>query len=155
LSRRNSEDPLLRAFLDTYKLNLLTIPRQNAQVGDIYIDTNDGISAPGGLQFILTSEFVMPTIKEAERMTDIKGKQTAALKLNVGLSFLEGYFNVLGAATAVGKLKVAYQQKRVSSFRFSFKDATRDSVDAMEFGRALIKCRLEGRHPFVQAGNLY
>ena len=62
MSRRDSEDPLLRAFLDAYKLNLLAIPRENAQVGDVYVHTKDGVSVPGSLQYILTPEFVLPKV---------------------------------------------------------------------------------------------
>lgn len=51
MSRRNTNDPLLRAFLDTYKVNLLAIPREGAEVGDAYVASPNGsISEPGKLR---------------------------------------------------------------------------------------------------------
>lgn len=155
MSRRNSDDPLLRAFLNTYKLNLLAIPRENAQVGDVYVDTPKGISTPGALQFLLTPKFVMPKITTGEKMTSIAGTQTEALKYKVGISLLDGFFSALGALGALDKVKAAYEHKRTGKLRFRFKNATRDSVDSLAFGKALIPCKLEGRQPYVQPGNSY
>jgi hypothetical protein len=155
MSGRNSEDPLLREFLDTYQLNLLAVPRENAQVGDTYVDTPKGVAMPGQLRFLLTPQLVMPKISTGEKMTHIAGKQTAALDLKVGLSLLGGFFAAIGAGTAVGKVKSEYDHKGARLLRFKFLNATRDSVDALEFGDALIGCRLNQRHPFVEAGNRY
>jgi hypothetical protein len=155
MSRRNSDDPLLRAFLDAYKLNLLAIPRENAQVGDVYVNTPTGISTPGALQFLLTPKFNMPKIETGEKMTDIAGTQTAALQFKVGISLLDGFFSVLGALGALDKVKAAYEHKRTGKLRFRFKDATRDSVDSLAFGKALIPCKLEERQPYVQPENSY
>ncbi len=132
MSRRNSDDPLLRMFLDTYKLNLLAIPRENAQVGDVYVDTPKGISTPGALQFLVTSEFKMPKITK-EKMTNIAGTQTEALQYKVGISLLDGFFSALGALGALDKVKAAYEHKRTGKLHFRFKEATRDSVDSLAF----------------------
>jgi hypothetical protein len=155
MSRRNSEDPLLREFLDTYKLNLLSIPRENAKVGDVYVRTPTGITQPGALQFMLTPKFTMPKITCDEEMTGISGKQTSALNFKAGVSLLDGFFSVLGAAGALDKVKAAYEHKKTGKLRFRFKAATRDSVDTIAFGKALIPCRLDERHPFVQPENSY
>jgi len=155
MSRRNSDDPLLRAFLDTYKLNLLAIPRQNAQVGDVYVDTPNGISTPGALQFLLTPKFNMPKITTGEKMTSIAGTQTAALQFEVGINLLAGFFSALSALGALDKIKAAYKHKRTEKLRFRFKDASRDSVDSLAFGKALIPCKLEQRQPYVQPRNSY
>jgi hypothetical protein len=155
MSRRDSEDPLLREFLDTYKLNLLSIPRENANVGDVYVRTPTGITQPGGLQFMLTPKFTMPEITQNEKMTGISGRQTSALNFNAGVSLLDGFFSVLGAVGVLDKVKAAYTHKRTGKLRFRFKAATRDAVDTIAFGKALIPCRLNKRHPFVQPENSY
>lgn len=155
MSRRNSEDPLLREFLDTYKLNLLSIPRENAKVGDVYVHTPTGINQPGALQGMLTPKFTMPKITYDEEMTGISGTQTEALNFKTSVSLLDGFFSVLGAVGALDKVKAAYEHKRTGKLRFRFKAATRDSVDTVAFGKALIPCRLDQRHPFVQPGNSY
>jgi hypothetical protein len=156
MSRRNTNDPLLRAFLDTYKVNLLSIPREGVQVGDAYVATADGsMSAPGKLRYLLTPEIRMPQISSDEKMTSIAGKRTRALDLNIGLNLLEGFLTAIGVDIAIGKIKAEYQHESVGKVRFQLKDATRDSVDAFEFGRALIPCRLTSEQPFVQDGNQY
>ncbi len=155
MSRRNSDDPLLREFLDTYKLNLLSIPRENAKVGDVYVRTPTGVTQPGALQGMLTPKFTMPKITCDEEMTGISGRQTQALDFKTSVSLLDGFFSVLGAVGALDKVKAAYEHKRTGKLRFRFKAATRDSVDTIAFGKALIPCRLDQRHPFVQPENSY
>jgi hypothetical protein len=156
MSRRNTTDPLVRAFLDTYKVNLLSIPREGVEVGDAYVATADGgMSAPGKLRYLLTPDILMPQISPNEKMTSIAGKRTRALDLSVGLKLLEGFLSAIGVDVVIGKIKAEYQHKRVGKVRFQLKDATRDSVDAFEFGKALIPCRLNAKQPFVQDGNQY
>jgi hypothetical protein len=156
MSRRNTADPLVRAFLDTYKVNLLSVPRENAEVGDAYVEmANGSVSAPGKLRHLLTPEIRMPDILPDELMATIRGKQTRALDLSAGINLLEGFFSAIGADAAVGKIKAEYQRKRVGKLRFQLKNATRDAVDAFEFGKALIPCQLNGQQPFVQDGNRY
>jgi hypothetical protein len=155
MSRRNSRDELLRAFLDTYKLNLLAVPRQGSAVGDTYVDTPEGVTAPGNLKHLLEPALTMPIQKSDEVMTDIQGKQTAAIELKAGLKLLEGFFGAIGAGGAVGNIKAKYEQKRTSAVRFRLLDPRRDSVDTLEFGKALIGCRLNAKHPFVHRANRY
>lgn len=45
--KRNSGDPLLRMFLDKYHLNWLSVPREKAEVGDLYVYDSKRASAPG------------------------------------------------------------------------------------------------------------
>jgi hypothetical protein len=156
MSRRNTTDPLLRAFLDTYKVNLLAIPRQGVEVGDAYVVTSNGaMSTPGKLKYLLTPAIQMPDIAADETLAAIAGKQTRALNVDVGFDLLEGFFSAIGADAVIGKIKAEYQHKRVSTLRFQLKNATRDSVDAFAFGKALIPCRLNAKQPFVQDGNQY
>jgi hypothetical protein len=35
--KRDTDDPLMRLFLEKYRLNLLSFPRENISVGDVYI----------------------------------------------------------------------------------------------------------------------
>jgi hypothetical protein len=156
MTRRNTSDPLLRAFLDSYKVNLLTIPREGAEVGDAYVEGVDGaMSTPGKLRFLLTPAIRLPPVSHEEKLTTIAGKRTRQLDVGVGLKLLEGFLSAIGADIGIGKIKAEYEHKRVGKIRFELKDATRDSVDAFAFGRALIPCQLNAAHPFVGAGNRY
>jgi hypothetical protein len=156
MSRRSANDPLLQAFLDTYHVNLLSIPRQGADVGDAYVHgPNCAMSPPGKLKFLLTPELQMPAILRDEKLIDLSGKQTRAIDLDASLKLLDGFFSAIGAAVGVGKIKAEFENKHASKVRFQLKSATRDSVDAFEFGKSLIPCTLNGKQPFVQAGNHY
>jgi hypothetical protein len=155
MSRRNSRDELLRAFLDTYRLNLLAVPRQGAEVGDTYVDTPSGVTAPGNLKHLLEPTITMPTLNRDEEMSGIQGKQTAAIELKAGLKLLEGFFSAIGAAGAVGNIKTAYEHKQTSAVRFKLLKPKRDWVDTLAFGKALIDCRLNAKHPFVHPDNRY
>jgi hypothetical protein len=156
MSRRNTSDPLLRAFLDTYKVNLLAIPRENAEVGDAYVEMPNGsISQPGKLKHLLTPALHMPKAVDDELMANIAGKQTRAIELGAGLNLLEGFLSALGLDTAIGKIKAEYEGKHVGKIRFHLMKATRDAVDPFAFGLALIPCRLNAKQPFVQDGNRY
>ena len=151
MSRRNTTDPLLRAFLDDYKVNLLAIPREDAEVGDAYVAGPDGnMSMPGKLRFLLTPDIQLPEVSEGEKLTTIAGKRTRAIDLNIGFKLLEGFFSAIGADIGIGKVKAEYQHKGGGKIRFQLKNATRDSVDAFEFGKALIPCQLNAAHPFVR-----
>jgi hypothetical protein len=156
VSRRNANDPLLQAFLDTYHVNLLSIPRQSADVGDAYVQDRSGaISPPGKLKFLLTPELQMPEIRRDEKLTNLSGKRTRAIDLDASLKLLDGFFGAIGIAASIGKIKAEFENKQASRVRFRLKSATRDSVDAFEFGKSLIPCKLNGRQPFVQPGNRY
>jgi hypothetical protein len=156
MSRRNANDPLLKAFLDTYYVNLLSIPRQGADVGDAYVqDPSGAMSPPGKLKFLLTPELQMPDIHRDEKLTNLSGKQTRAIDLDASLKLLDGFFSAVGAVVGIGKIKAEFNDKHASKVRFQLKNATRDSVDAFEFGKSLIPCKLNGQQPFVQPGNRY
>jgi hypothetical protein len=155
MSRRDTTDPLLRAFLDDYKLNLLAIPRRDAKIGDVYVQTKQGIAAPGQLRSLLTPAPKMPPANKGEPIAQITKKQTRALSLKIGLGLLEGFLGAIGATVAVGKIKAAYEQSGATTVRFKIKKATRDSIDLLKFGKALTPCKLDKAHPFVQSGNRY
>jgi hypothetical protein len=155
MSKRSTPDPLLKAFFDAYKLNLLAIPRRDAMVGDVYVDTPKGILAPGRVQSLLTPSPKMPHVNTGEPLANIVTTETRALDLKIGLGLLEGFFNAIGATVIAGKIKAAYERKGAGAVRFKLKNATRDSVDVVEFGNVLFDCRLNGKHAFVQRGNKY
>lgn len=155
MTKRNTSDPLVRSFLDTYKINLLSVPRESADVGDTYVATAEGVSAPGQLAHLLTPELVMPHVERKEKLANIAGKETRAIDLKFGIKLLEGFFSAIGADTVIGKINAEYEHKRTGRLRFKLKDATRDSVDPFAFGKALIPCRLYAKQPFVARGNRY
>ena len=51
--RRNTSDPLMRLFLDKYYLHLLSIPREDVLIGDLYAYDGSRVSTPGKITYFL------------------------------------------------------------------------------------------------------
>lgn len=155
MCKRNTADPLVRTFLDTYGLNLLAIPRSDANVGDLYVVSNGGVSAPGALAHVLTPEFTLPSVTKGETLGDVAGKTSGRIDAKASIGLLEGFFAAIGAAGVAGKMKAEYDKKGVKTMRFRLSKPTRDSVDPLAFGAALAGHTLNEGHPFIQRNNRY
>jgi hypothetical protein len=153
--KRNTVDPLVRVFLDTYGLNLLAVPREGSAVGDLYVKDDKGLSAPGKLTGFLEPAPKLPAIKKAESMADIQGVVSRGVTTSVGLKFLSGFFGALGALPLIDKLGATYKARKAGVLKFRFADALRDSMDPVAFGTRLIGCQPIKGHPMVADGNQY
>jgi hypothetical protein len=153
--KRSTNDPLLKIFLDKYNLNLLSIPREKAHLGSLYVRSNGRVSTPGSISHFLTPELKIPTALTDEQMADVYGKVTHAISFSNGLGLLEGFFTAVGAMKLFDEVKADYAKKRAHSFRFSFKDTRRDSIDVGLMGSRLIRHRFDDRHALVNPGNRY
>jgi hypothetical protein len=139
-NRKNkSKDPLLKLILDKYHLNLLSIPRENASVGDLYVQDTDvqHLSSPGSITNFLEPKFEVPPLKTGETLSDISGVTSSNESGKVGLDLLEGFLNALGSAGLGSKIRGNYEKDSEQSIRFTFTNATRDYVDTALFGSAL------------------
>jgi len=88
MCKRNTPDPLVRMFLDTYGLNLLAVPREGSAVGDLYIKDDKGVSAPGSVKALLSPVPKLPPTKSGEAMADVTGVLSQSVSTKVGLNFL-------------------------------------------------------------------
>jgi hypothetical protein len=134
--RRNTDDPLMRLLLDKYHLNLLSIPRENASVGDVY--TTDGnsqqhASPPGNIKYLLDPPFDFSKIKtvSGEVMADVSGTISNNTSLDFGFNFLEGFLNALSlVGIGIGaKIRANYEAKGAKTVKFSFSSPTRDYIE--------------------------
>jgi len=155
ICKRSSKDPLLRTFLDRYNLNLLSIPREKSDLGSLYVRTNGRISTPGSITHFLTPKFKIPVSQYDEKMADVYGKITNAVSFSIGIGFLDGFFTAIGSQLLLNEIKVSYEQKQVHSFKFSFKDALRDSIDVGLMGSKLIRHQFNEQHALINPGNRY
>jgi hypothetical protein len=153
--KRSTPDPLLQLFLETYGLNLLSIPREKADAGDFYVRSNGRISSPGSIAYFLTPELEFPEVTRREAMAGVSGKITHAISFSAGVSLLEGFFTAIGAVGAFTEVKTEYAKHDVHSLRFQFKDARRDSVDPGLVGSKLIRCKFNPNHALINPGNRY
>ena len=155
LCKRNTKDPLLRKFFDTYHLSLLSIPRANASVGDLYVRSNDRIGTPGSIIYFFEPVLELPPVSVGEQMSDVYGTFSNDVKFGVGLSLLENFFNAVSAPGIFHKIKAEYSLQHAHSFVFSFTCVERQSMDAGLFGSRLIRHRFNDEHAMVNPGNRY
>lgn len=155
MCKRTTTDPLVRMFLDRYGLNLLSIPREKAAVGDLYVFDGTRASAPGSVEYFLDPPVEIPPPTKGEHMADVAGEVSDAVSLSAGLGLLEGFLAALGAGAVVSKVKTGYASKKAESLRFNLADATRDAVDPMRLGSVLAGHRPVPGHPMWAPSNRY
>jgi hypothetical protein len=155
MCRRDTTDPLLRTFLDVYRINLLAVPRANARVGDLYVRRGQATSAPGFIGHVLATELELPPVAQDEDLSDLRGRLSRSVALKAGLGLLEGFLGALGAQLASARVKASYENGKTRALRFQLADASRSSLDPFLLGKKLRGARLDPENPFVQDGQRY
>jgi hypothetical protein len=145
----------MRTFLDRYYLHLLSVPRENVAIGDLYPHDGKRVSTPGKVMDFLTPPLEMPPLNIGEHMADVSGTMSNGISVQQGLGFLEGFLTALGALGILNKVRANYESKKASSMKFRFAHATRDSVNAFELGSKLIRHKVMEDHPLYEKGYRY
>ncbi len=104
MCKRNTTDPLVRYFLDQYRLNLLAVPRERVKPGDLYVEDKRGVTAPGQVGSFLTPPPKLPRPVRDETMADASGQMSRRLSLDVGLRLLQNFLLALGAVGVMDEL---------------------------------------------------
>lgn len=149
------KDPLLDIFLQRYQLNLLSVPRAGAKVGELYVHDGKRAGSPGQLASFLAQPFVMPPLQRGEAMAALQGMASNSVSIDVGVGLLGSFLSGFGVAVPVGDVKAKWQAKGASQVRFRMGAAVRDSVDPGKFGVALIGNTLRPDHPLVDPASRY
>jgi hypothetical protein len=137
-------------FLDRYNLNLLSIPREDAAIGDLYPYDGRRVGQPGNVR-----DFLEPPLSISQksvvsgRMADVSGTLSDSVSIDVGLNILEGFLSAMGAGSVVGDVGAEYKTKGTASMRFRFVNAVRDKVDPISLGTRLMNHRVREGHPLV------
>lgn len=153
--KRTTQDPLLKLFLEKYHLNLLSVPRKESHVGDLYVYAQGRTSSPGQIGEFLEPKLELPDLTVGEQMADVQGMVTDAVSFSNGLDLLEGFFSALGSLQMFQGIKTEYARQKAHSFQFSFLSPTRDSIDIAVLGARLIRHRFKKLHALVNEGNRY
>lgn len=153
--KRNTDDPLVRMFLDKYNLNLLSVPRENARVGDLYVYDGKRTSTPGSITYFLEPPFEIPRVNAGESMADVIGQVSNGMSLNAGLGLLECFLAAMGAAGILTKVRAGYETKGTKTLKFRFAQPTRDWLDGMQVGNKLIGHHIMERHALYVEGYRY
>jgi hypothetical protein len=136
----HKDDPLLKLAYKEYDFNLLSIPREKAAVGDIYL--YDGNSYNRLKPFGYISSFirgVFPTPKtKTEGLGDISETISDEASSNIGLKFLEAFLSLLTGAPAFGTtIGAQFKTNRITNIRFQFTKGTREYVDPSFFANEI------------------
>jgi hypothetical protein len=127
--KRNTDDPLIRTFIDRYNLHLLSVPRTNASIGDLYRYNGGQVNSPGKINYFVEPTFEISNIIIGERMGDISGVISKGIDAKFGLEFLDGFLIALGAGGIINKIRNSYGSKNTHMLKFRFAEITRDYTD--------------------------
>jgi hypothetical protein len=152
-----SQDPLLTVLLERYRLNLLSIPRENASVGDLYVQEKNSqyVSTPGSITNFLEPPFEIPPVKSGETMAGVSGTTSKDASGKIGMDFLEGFLNALGPAGIGTKVRGSYESSSKAKITFTFENPIRDYVDPGLLGRKLVDHVLMKRHALIAEDRKY
>ncbi len=142
MCKRNTDDPLLRIFLDQYGLHLLSIPREGAAVGDLYVRDGKRVTPAGGIKHFLDAKFKLPPVQNGESMADVLGKVSRSVDAKIGFNLLEGFLGALGAGAIVNKVRAGFEAKKTQALKFRFTEAARDSMEVTHLGKSLINRKI-------------
>lgn len=144
---RKSDDPLLKIFLEKYGLHLLSIPREDSNVGDLYIqDPNiKYLSTAGSIRHFLVPKFEVSDldITVDELMADVVGKVSKDVSGNAGLNFLENFLNNLAMSNIGAKITGSYEGTNKNAITFTFANPRRDSLDPLLLGNRIFKYKFD------------
>jgi hypothetical protein len=155
ICKRDTGDPLVRMFLDRYKINLLTVPRERVACGDVYIRNGRRVSSGVRVAELVEPAVTLPPVFEGEALADLAGTLSDGVSVDIGFGLLEGFLAAIGAGGVVSKVSAGVERSRTSTLRFRFTEATRDSIDGGALGTMLEGRRLRPTQPLVQEGNDY
>ena len=155
MCRRDTDDPLVRTFLDRYRVNLLALPGTRVQCGSVYVQEGDNLTAPGALADLVEPAITLPDPYVEDRLPDLSGKWSARVEVGAGIGLLENFLTALGAAAAVDELKASVNRTRTREVAFRFREAGRESLSPTGLGQALVGRRFTESNPWVREGNRY
>jgi hypothetical protein len=152
--RRDTNDKLVRKFLDRYGLNLLALPGRRVGCGSVYIEQNGRLTAPGPL-----NDMVEPaiTLKKPfkEDLPDLAGEWSDSVSAEVGLGLLQNFLAALGVPGLVDEVRASAKDTASRRVAFRFQQVTRESLNPVALGNALKGRRLSESNPWVRDGNRY
>jgi hypothetical protein len=155
MCRRDTNDQLIRKFLDRYQVNLLSVPGRRVQCGSVYIKEGKRITAPGLLSEIIAPELTLERPFVEDDLADLSGTWSDSVSLSVGVKLLSNFLNALGAGALIDKLQASVKETSARNIAFRFKKVSRESLSPAGLGTALVGHRFVTAHPWVKDGNQY
>ena len=155
MCRRDTNDVLIRRFLDRYQVNLLSMPGRRVKCGSVYIKEGGRITAPGLLSDIVDPPITLAEPFKEDDLADLSGTWSDSVSFKIGIGLLENFLNMMGAAGLIDKLQASVKETSVRNIAFRFKQVSRESVSPTALGQALAGHHLVSSHSWVSDGNQY
>jgi len=155
MCRRDTNDVLIRRFLDRYQVNLLSMPGRRVQCGSVYIKEGGRLAAPGSLNDIVEPKITLEKPFVEDQLPDLSGTWSDAVSVNVGLGLMENFLTAIGAVGVIDELRASVRRSNTRNIAFRFEHVSRESLSATGLGAALAGRRLSRSNPWIREGNQY
>ena len=155
-TRRTSKDPLVRALLDSHRFNLLSVPRKNAGVYDVYVGRGRNIPPPSRLADLFNKPPALPR-PEVERPFKAPEKVfSSSVEVNIVAQLVGKLFAANNTALAEGSMSAEIQSKGGHTGRIKFRDVMREYVGPIAVHREISSAPLPaGAVDFLQGKQIY
>jgi hypothetical protein len=129
---RKSTDPLAKLLFEKYCVHVLSRPRENVGVCDVFAVNDDRVVQAGSLAGFLKVPFDMPPVTNDEALIDIDSTVSNAVSGSAGVNFLQGFLALIGAAPLTA-VSASLEKSKDRTLHFRFGGCTRNYVtDAFE-----------------------
>lgn len=154
--KRNTRDPLMRTFLDKYKLHLLALPSQETLIGQICVYREEDLIGRDSMTLFLEQDYQIPPVTST-KMGDIEGKLSQAVSIDIGLGLLENFLSSFGIGSVIQKVHLDFQSRSVHTLKFAFDDTLRNTISVVKIAKDLIgkTFAVKENHPLFSETNKY
>ncbi len=145
--KRDDADPLLRAFLDTYGLHLLSNPRASIDIGQVVLRSKSGTAVVGDLDDLLDQPIGSLGVNRAEPMAAVAGQVSRAHGIETGVGVSSAFLQALGMFGVEADLRAKLEHSVDVALRFRFAEPLRDAIAPAELGGRLVQRKFDPSHP--------
>jgi hypothetical protein len=124
---RKTTDPLGKLLFEKYGLHMLSRPRENVSLFQVFGLSDGEVFMSGSIDGFLRSKFDKPEVEKGENLLDIEAAVSDAISGNVSLGFLQGFLAFLGVGV-VNAVSVGMEKSQSRALRFRFGGCRRDYV---------------------------
>lgn len=124
---RKTTDPLGKLLFGRYGMHVLSRPRENVSVFQVFGLRDNEVFQSGDIDGFLRSKFDKPETEKGEILVDVDATISDAVSGSVAAGFLQGFLAFLGAGV-LNSISVAMEKSQSRALRFRFGGCTRDYV---------------------------
>jgi hypothetical protein len=152
---RKTSDPLGKLLFEKYGMHVLSRPRENVSVFQVFGLRDNEAFQSGSIESFLRSKFDKPVIEKGEALLDVDATISDAITGNLAVGFLQGFLTLLGAGV-VKTISVAMEKSQSQALRFRFGGCTREYVkDGFELDWKLSEVSFDRDNSAMKEGCRY